>query len=305
MLGVNEIGYHGVMRVLVSIVAFGLVVWSSAASAQDVLVVTAERRETPAADIPSSISVIDSDELRLINADHIAEALARAPGVNLHRGSGAEHLTAIRSPVLTSGAGAGSFLFLENSVPLRSAGFANINGLFDAHYEIADGVEVVRGPSGALYGANAIHGVVNVLTPTPENAPTIFGEIFGDTQDRYKWKAMASGIRGNHGIFGGVSAISESGYREDAGLDQQKLTLRHVYDGDTVEVDTIFSFDNLEQETAGFIFGRDDLFDRRRRRTNDFPFAFRDAKSARLQSTITKDLGAASSIRVTPLCPLE
>ncbi|MBT8471659.1 MAG: TonB-dependent receptor plug domain-containing protein, partial [Marinicaulis sp.] len=118
------------------------------AQAEDTIVVTAERRAAPIEDAPASIAVVDSDKLRRINADHIAEALARAPGVNLHRGSGAEHLTAIRSPVLTGGAGAGSFLFLENGVALRSAGFANVNGLFDANFEIADQIEIVRGPSG-------------------------------------------------------------------------------------------------------------------------------------------------------------
>ena len=273
---------------------------SGAARADDQIIVTAERRAQEAVDAPASIAVIDENALRLADADHIAEALARAPGVNLHRGSGAEHLTAIRSPVLTAGAGAGSFLFLENGVPLRSAGFANINGLFGAHHELADRIEIVRGPSGALYGANAIHGVVNVITPAPADDVSIYGEIFGDTEDRYKWKGSVSNTFGAHGLYAGVSAVSEAGYREDAGLDQQKLMLRHVYDGDALSVDTVFALDNLEQETAGFIFGRDDLFDRDRRRTNDFPQAFRDAKSARLQSTIAVQLSDASELRVTP-----
>jgi len=270
------------------------------AVAQDTLIVTAERRAQNLGEAPRSISALNADELVLIGADHISEALARAPGVNLHRGSGAEHLTAIRSPVLTGGAGAGSFLFLENGVPLRSAGFANINGLFDAHYQIAERIEIVRGPSGALYGANAIHGVVNVVTPAPGEALSITAEVFGDAQDRYKWKGTASNTRGAHGLFIGASAVSEAGYREDAGLDQQKLTLRHRYDAGRASIDTIFSFDNLEQETAGFIFGEETLKDRQLRRTNDFPFAFRDAKSARLRSTIEAPLGARGRVAITP-----
>lgn len=271
-----------------------------AATADERIVVTAERRAQRASEALQSISRLDEQDLDLIGADHIAEVLARAPGVNLHRGSGAEHLTAIRSPVLTGGAGAGSFLFLENGVPLRSPGFANINGLFDAHYQIADAVEVVRGPSGALYGANAIHGVVNVLTPAPSEDFSLFVEAFGDTQDRYKWKGTISDTAGAHGLFAGASAVSETGYREDAGLDQQKLTLRHRYDAGGAAVDTIFAFDNLEQETAGFIFGEAVLRDRRLRRTNDFPQAFRDARAARLQSTIDISVGEATSVKITP-----
>ena len=270
------------------------------ALAADAIVVTAERRARPLAETARSIAVLNEAELRFIGADHIAEALARAPGVNLHRGSGAEHLTAIRSPVLTGGAGAGSFLFLENGVPMRSAGFANVNGLFDAHYELAGGIEIVRGPSGPLYGANAIHGVVNVLTPQPTDDLTVFAEVFGDTEDRYKWRGSVAGTEGAHGFFAGVSATSESGYREDAGFDQQKLSLRHVWTGEGASLDTIFSFHNLEQETAGFIFGAETLTDRAARRANDFPFAYRDAKAARLQSTLTLETGAATRIKITP-----
>lgn len=270
------------------------------ALAEDVVIVTAERRALSLSDVPQSITSIPADTLQLVDADHISEVLARAPGVSLHRGSGAEHLTAIRSPVLSGGAGAGSFLFLENGVPIRSPGFANINGLFNAHYELADRIEIIRGPSGALYGANAIHGVINVIAPSPSEAFSLFGEAFGDTQDRYKFKGSVSGTEGANGFYAGASATTEAGYREDAGLDQQKLTLRHVYDNGGVSVDTIFSFDNLEQETAGFIFGEAALKDRELRKTNDFPQDFRDAKSARLQSTIEFDAGDATRVQITP-----
>lgn len=272
----------------------------SAVKAQDVLVVTSERRPQPIEETAQSISLIGSKDLRSISADHVSEALARAPGVNLHRGSGAEHLTAIRSPILTSGAGAGSFLYLENGVPLRAAGFANINGLFDAHYEIANAIEIVRGPSGALYGANAIHGVINVITPMPQEGFFTGSEIFGDTQDRYKVKGIVSGGGTKHHFLAGLSVITEAGYRDDAGLDQQKLTVRHSYEGDSFSADTVFFFGNLEQETAGFIFGKNALRDVAQRRTNDFPFAYRDAKSVRLQSTIEVPIGSNITIRTTP-----
>ncbi len=283
---------------------FTVLVWAAggylcAAAADDSIVVTAERRAQSLSDVPQSVTALTRDDLELIDADHIAEALSRSPGVALHRGSGAEHLTAIRSPVLTSGAGAGSFLFLENGVPLRSAGFANINGLFDAHFEIADRIEIIRGPSGALYGANAIHGVINVLTPAPSEDLSLFAETYGDTQERFKLKGSVSDTLGAHGFYAGFSAITEAGYRADSGLEQQKLTLRHRFDDGGASVDTIFSFDNLEQETAGFIIGAAALRDRSLRRTNDVPGAYRDAKSARLQSTVEFDVAEATSVQIT------
>jgi len=48
--------------------------------------------------------------------------------------------------VLTGGAGAGSFLYLEDGVPLRAAGFANVNGLFEGGTEFANSLDVLKGP---------------------------------------------------------------------------------------------------------------------------------------------------------------
>ena len=94
---------------------------------------------------------------------HPAELLNTVAGVDIQRGSGQEHLTAIRSPVLTGGAGAGSFLYTLDGVPLRAAGFANVNGLLEAPTEIAARIEVFKGPGPANYGSNAVHGLIVVL----------------------------------------------------------------------------------------------------------------------------------------------
>jgi outer membrane cobalamin receptor len=95
------------------------------------------------------------------------EILNQLPGVNVQMNSGQEHLIAIRSPVLTGGAGQGSFLILENGVPTRSPAFGNVNSLIEPHHEVADAIEVVRGPGSAKYGSNAVHGLINVILPEP------------------------------------------------------------------------------------------------------------------------------------------
>ena len=163
------------------------------------ITVTAERRPSSLIDAPRSISILPNEDVVGVGADHVSEILNRAAGVNIHRGSGQEHLTAIRSPVLTGGAGAGSFLFLENGTPMRSAGFANVNGLLEAHTEIADRVEIVKGPSGAFYGANAIHGAVNVISPSGLGQRDYF-DISVDTIARIKARGVAS-ARGDSRAF--------------------------------------------------------------------------------------------------------
>ncbi|MEQ8177271.1 MAG: TonB-dependent receptor [Amphiplicatus sp.] len=273
---------------------------AGAASADEGIIVTAERRAQSSRELPASAVLIDESALRLITAGHASEILNRASGVLIHRGNGQEHLTAIRSPVLTGGAGAGSFLFLENGVPLRSAGFANVNALFEAHTEIADRVEIIKGPSGALYGANAIHGVVNVFTPTPDEDFAAGFSFSGDTVERFKGTAFTSATRRRHGFYAGVSGLSEAGFRDESGVDQQKATLRHDYAGDAVSTKTIFSAVNLNQETAGFVIGDDAYLDPVLRRTNPNPEAYRDARAARLSSEITVEAGEGLVFSVTP-----
>ena len=291
-----SIGWGGALICASGVIMSGL----APALAAETIVVTGERREKSLLTTPLSISRFDSEEIVRVNADHASELLARAPGVLIHRGSGQEHLTSIRSPILTGGAGAGSFLFLENGVPLRSAGFANVNGLFEAQTELAGAVEVVRGPSGALYGTNAIHGVINVL---PREATSSFGgflDLSGDTIERYKGKAWISGGLGDHRFSAGISVLDDNGFRADSGVDQQKFNLRHQFDGSRIDIDTFFSFNNLNQETAGFVLGDDAYLDPVLRRTNPNPEAFRDTRAARLSSRIDIEASDNVTVSVTP-----
>ncbi len=269
-------------------------------SGADEIVVSGERRAQVAAKTPLSISTLLGEDLIRIAADHPAEALNRAAGVLIHRGNGQEHLTAIRSPVLTGGAGAGSFLFLEDGVPLRSAGFANVNELLEAHSEIAGRIEVVRGPSGAAYGANAIHGVINVISREAGDELGYFLDTSADTIGRVKGRAFVSDNYGAHGFFMGLSVLDDAGFREESGADQQKLTLRHDWSSDRLSVSTIGAFYNLNQETAGFVEGPAAYLDESLRRQNANPNSFRDAKGVRLLSRIDAALAENLTLSVTP-----
>ena len=71
----------------------------------DEIVVTAVKQEQSIREVASSISTLTAEDLQTISHVHITEALRRVAGVWISRGNGQEHLTAIRSPVLT---GAGS-----------------------------------------------------------------------------------------------------------------------------------------------------------------------------------------------------
>ncbi|MEM6914491.1 MAG: TonB-dependent receptor, partial [Pseudomonadota bacterium] len=252
-----------------TVASVAFLVGHGAASATETIVVTAERRGVDVTDVASSISVLSGEEVDFVSPRRPAELLNRAAGTFVQSGSGAEHLTAIRSPVLTGGAGAGSFLFLQDGVALRAPGFANINGLFHAGFPFARQVEVLRGPGDVAYGSNALHGAINVLTPGPGEAPNLARLSYGSFQ-RYKASVMGSTKRASSG----VSFYRDGGYRDDSGANEFKSFSSIAIGSSTLKI----SSHQLEQETAGFVVGDNAYEDDDLRRTNPNPEAFRDVR---------------------------
>ncbi len=112
------------------------------------VVVTGTREAEQLRDFAGSISLVKGDDVTLVGSTHHSEIMNRAPGTMIQRNSGEESLTAIRSPVLSGPGSCGTFLFLENSVPIRPTGFCNVNELFEVNSEQASSIEVLRGPAG-------------------------------------------------------------------------------------------------------------------------------------------------------------
>lgn len=270
-------------------------------SALDDMVVTGTRSESPLLDLAGNTGKVSEKEIDLVRADHAEELLNRVSGVMLQRGNGQEQLTAIRSPILTGGAGAGSFLFMQDGIPLRAAGFANVNAMMETNWEQAGGIEVVRGPGSALYGSNAVNGLVNVLTRAPSLDLERSIDFSIGPHDLYKMKGTVSDTIGNQGYRLSVNAAHDGGYIADSGYDQQKMTFRHDYFGDKDSFKTVFSANNLDQQTAGYSEGYKVYENTPEvRNTNTAPGAYRHAKSGRLSVRWDHQLNSNSSFTITP-----
>ncbi len=245
------------------------------------VIVTATRVAEDATQLIGNSAALDSDALSLTAHTHIQEALAQLPGVGMHRNNGQEYLPSIRSPVLTGPGACGSFLMAEDGIPLRPAGFCNVNELFEAHGEAASRIEVIRGPGNALYGSNALHGVINVIEPAAFDSGWRLGlEGGGDNFARLRLAG------GGDSLAFAFTGSTDSVYRNQAGVDQQKLSLRHRHQGRAIEVTSGLTAVNLNQETAGFVEGRNAYRDRRLSRRNPNPEAFRDARAVRAWSRV-------------------
>ncbi len=245
-----------------------------------------------------SVTVIDSDSLGLLRPNHINETLARVPGTWVSRGSGQEHLTAIRSGVLTGAGACGEFLMLENGVPLRPAGFCNVNNLFEVNHEQASRVEVVRGPGGALFGGNAVHGAINVVQS--QSAPGASLSVEGGAYDYYQVRGEYGVERDGHQFSVKALSASSNGYRDDTGYSQQKLSVLHNGNFGRWNVNNLLSATLLNQETGGFVGGFEAFEDNDLQDSNPNPEAFRDAWALRASSRWSTELSNGLGLAITP-----
>ncbi|MEM5517362.1 TonB-dependent receptor [Henriciella sp. AS95] len=245
---------------------------------------------------PGSVSSVDAETIAEINADHPAEILNELPGVNIQMNSGQEHLIALRSPVLTGGAGQGSFLILENGVPTRAPAFGNVNSLFEIHHEVAEAIEIVRGPASAKYGSNAVHGLINVILDGPSHEDYADLRLTGSTLNRYR-ADLTGNLSGTAKVS--LSLQDDAGWRDFTGVEQQKLSANYAFDVAGWNGLAWMSASNLNQETAGFLQGYKAYRDDDTATTNPNPEAYRDAQWAMGAVRLSRELGTGE-LTLTP-----
>ena len=266
----------------------------------ETIVVTGTRNASKLLDLAGNDAVLSTDQIQFTAPQRPAEILNQIPGVYIQPGSGEEHTTAIRSAVLNGGAGQGSQLYLEDGVPLRSAGFGNVNGLYEANIEQAGSVEVVRGPGSALYGSNAEQGLINIIPRAPSAALSgqldlTFGE-FG----LYQQMGTISDTFGGNGLRISAENDHNSGWRDDTRVDEQKMIIRDVWSSGADTLTTTISGQQLNQQTGAYLQGNDSYLDYALAKTNPVPNAYRKADSIRGAVRWQHDFGDGLQLSVTP-----
>jgi outer membrane receptor protein involved in Fe transport len=247
----------------------------------DEIIVTSTRAPTALADHAGNIDALDAGEIEAAAHVHIHELLTRIPGVWVTRASGQESLPSIRSPVLTGAGSCGAFLTLEDGIPSRPSGFCNVNQLFELPTELAERIEIVRGPGNALYGSNAVHGTINVLLPRPERDGSTSAGLELGSNDFVRVQGLLRTGGDAPSVLGAVLA-DDGGFRDDSGYRQIKGLFKKALPVTKGDLVVSLSVSDLDQDTAGFIIGEDAYKDEELSRDNPNPEAFREANSQRL-----------------------
>ncbi len=257
------------------VLGFLIILSLSIFSQEEEIIVIAERGWV----FTPSVDNLSEEDIGEINAHHFKELLNLSSGTWVSRGSGQESLISIRSPVLTGSGACGSFLIIEDEIPIRPLGFCNVNNLFEVSGNLSSEIQIIKGPSSSAFGGNALHGLINLKSITFEGQNSIGFEI--DKNNSLRSKLIN---RKNNILAFGLELDSDKGFRKGSGYDQQKFVLKMENRYNDWSMESLISITNLNQETAGYI----DSYEHPRRLENQNLEAYRDANSIRLNTKFSK-----------------
>ncbi len=249
-------------------------------------VVSATREIQRRTEASATIDVLDGADIRHARPSHPADVLNRLAGVHVSVLSGEGHSMAIRQPITTKP----MYLYLEDGIPTRATGFFNHNALYEINVPQSAGVEVLKGPGTALYGSDAIAGVVNVLTRpalvTPSAELSVEGGAYG------YGRILASGgfTRGRNGIRTDLNLTRNKGWRDGSAYDRQSATARwDHFQANGLIARTVLTASSIDQNDVPTISVSQ--FDSRPE-LNRAPIAFRDVQAVRLSSAVEMERGS-------------
>jgi outer membrane receptor protein involved in Fe transport len=127
------------------------------------VVLSANRTLQKRSESPIAIASISKQAMEDTKAQRLDYLLNQVSGVNMINLGNEQHEMSIRQPMSTNNL----FLYLEDGIPIRTSGVFNHNALLEMNMAAASSIEIIKGPASSLYGAEAIGGVVNVITQAP------------------------------------------------------------------------------------------------------------------------------------------
>ena len=153
------------------------------------VVVTPTRLPTPENEVGSSITVIPGEEIERKQERTLPDALKDVPGLNVVQSGGPGSVTS----VFIRGANSNQTKVFIDGIDATDPATGTFNFEHVLTWDI-DRVEVVRGPQSGLYGADAIGGVVNIITKKGSGPAQIGGSIEGGSFGTFN---QNGGVRGS------------------------------------------------------------------------------------------------------------
>lgn len=173
------------------------------------VVVTATRIEQPVSEVGTTTTVVESDQIESQKIQAVSDVLRQVPGVSVTQSGSPGTLT----DVSIRGSTPSQTLIMVDGVELNSGNTGAFN-IANLTTEGLDRVEVVRGAGGALYGSQAIGGVINLITAEGEGGPKANFTSEGGNRASQRQVLTVNGAEGRLGYSGVLSYFSTEGFQK-------------------------------------------------------------------------------------------
>jgi iron complex outermembrane recepter protein len=195
----SHIGYKSTFRVSLKGNEFVDIFLEESPIELNPIVITATLTPQSTWEVPAMVSVIDSIRLRSQSALNTDNYLRTIPGLYIDRSNGVFSKNA--AVTMRGLDGSNRVLILYDGAPLNKTSYGFINWSLISP-DMVDQIEVVHGPSSALFGNNAMAGVINIRTKEPLNSP-FYGSVTGEVG--------GFGLYGTRAMLGGKIPILKRG----------------------------------------------------------------------------------------------
>jgi len=181
----------------------------------DEVVVTATRTATPVAKVLSDITVLGREEIAQSGSLTITELLSREAGVEFYSNGGEGK----SSSLMLRGATAKQTVVLIDGMRVVSA-TAGTTSLENLNLDAIERIEILRGPASAVYGSDAIGGVIQVFTKAGREAPALTVQAGAGNRGAYETSlahahragGLSYGLKLGTSGFDGINAITSPAY---------------------------------------------------------------------------------------------
>jgi iron complex outermembrane recepter protein len=181
----------------------------------NVKVTSVSRKTERLHDTAAAVYVISAEDIRRSGATNIPEALRMAPGVDVGRISTGQYAVSARG---LNGRFANKLLVLMDGRSIYSPLFSGV--LWeneDTLIEDIERIEVIRGPNAALWGSNAVNGVINIITKSARDTQGGLAVASVGTSDKGALSLRYGGVLGNDAHWRVYAKGFERGPTEEAG----------------------------------------------------------------------------------------
>ena len=148
----------------------------------NVTVTSVSKKSEPVSEAPAAVYVINSEDIRRSGATCVPEALRLVPGVQVAQINANKWAVTARG---FNGMLANKLLVLIDGRSVYTPSFSGV--YWDAQdivMENIDRIEVIRGPGATMWGANAVNGVINIITKRSGGASGLGGGLSAGNRER-------------------------------------------------------------------------------------------------------------------------